>query len=96
MRNLHNAGVEALELGFADDVTPPGNERVEHTENAEAEYQRRRGVHVMHPADGTDCHNKGGHRADRRPWARIDQVIVVMLGVSVGHRLNLRLKFAMI
>ena len=31
-------------------------------------------------------------RADRRPWARVDEMVVVMgLGVGVGHRPRLRL-----
>ena len=90
MRNLHHTRVKAIELSFADHVTPPGDKGVEHTEHADTEDQRSGSVHMMHPTDGADRQDEGGHRPDRRPWARINQVVVVVLGVSVGHRLCLR------
>ena len=86
VRDLHHAGVEALVLGLADHVAPPADEGVEDADDAEPEHQRRRGEHVMHPGDAAERHQEGGGGADHRPRARIDQVVVVMLGVSLGHR----------
>ena len=86
VRNLHHAGMEALILGFAHHVAPPADEGVDRAEHAEPEHQRRGRVHMMHPADAAERHQKGGGGADRRPGARIHQVVVVMIGVTLGHR----------
>ena len=86
VRDLHHAGVIAAVLGFLDDVAPPARHGVEHADRARAEHQRRDRVHVVHPADRADRHHEGRQRADDRPRARIDEVVVVLrFGVSVGH-----------
>ena len=87
VRDLHHAGVVALVLGLVDDVAPPGDHGVEHADRADREHQRRRGEHLVHPGDQPDREQEGRDRADDRPRARIDEVIVVVLGVRVGHRL---------
>ena len=38
VRDLHHAGVEAAVLGLLDDVHPPAQHRVEHADDAGAEY----------------------------------------------------------
>jgi hypothetical protein len=81
---LHHAGMIAG-VGLADDIAPPCDHGVEDADDAEAEHDRRAGVHVMHPADRSDRHEEGGDRTDDRPRARIDEVVVVMLGVRVSH-----------
>ena len=53
---------------------------------ADAEDVGRRRNHVVHPHDGADRHDEGRDRADRRPRARIDEVVVMLrFAVGVGH-----------
>src|SRR5690242_3835467 len=94
MRDLNYARVEAFKLSFPDDIAPPRHERIEHAEHADAEDQRRGGIHMMHPAYAADRHDKDGHCTDSRPRARVHQMVVVMLGMRVGHRPRLRSKLA--
>mgnify|MGYP003694053829 CR=1 FL=1 len=39
----------------------------------------RRDEHVVHPGDGADRHDEGRDRADDRPRARVDEMVVVVL-----------------
>src|SRR5262249_62158560 len=60
--------------------------------HAREEHIGRRGEHVPHPGDSADSQEERRDRADNRPWARIHEVIVVVrLGVGVGHFQRLRL-----
>ena len=43
------------------------------------------GEHVVHPGDRADRHDEGRDRADERPRARIDEVVVVVLDVRRSH-----------
>ena len=84
--DLHHAGVVAVIRRLAGDVAPPADHGVGDAEHADAEHERRGREHVVHPGDGADRHHEGGDRRRRRPRARIDQVVVVVrLGVGVGH-----------
>ena len=40
--------------------------------------------------DGADRHQEGADGADERPRARINKVVIVMLGVGLGHSCRLR------
>jgi hypothetical protein len=71
-----------VDAGFLDDVAPPSHHRVGDTKEARDDPKQ---AHAMHVADTAERHQKGGGRADRRPRARVDKVIVVMLGVSLSH-----------
>ena len=83
-------------LRFVDDVEPPRRHDVENAGDADAQQRQTEpaerhllGVHRQDQADGGE-EGEGG--ADQRPRARIDQVVVVMrLGVRVGHSLPLLL-----
>ena len=72
--DLHHAGVVALELGFADDVAPPADHRVEDAEHAGAEHQRRRGKQLVHPRDRPTASKKAeteptiGHGLGSTRW----------------------------
>ncbi|WP_233475896.1 cytochrome c oxidase subunit 3, partial [Bradyrhizobium brasilense] len=50
----------------------------------EAQYK---GDHtrVVHPADRAERHDEGRDRADHRPRARVDEMIVVMLDLRLSH-----------
>src|SRR5206468_10142080 len=74
-----------LVLGFADHIAPPARHGVEHADGADAEDNRRGGEHVMHPGNGAHRHDEGRNRADHRPRARIDEVVVVVLRVRRSH-----------
>src|SRR3954449_9856351 len=82
---LHDARVVTLVLGFLDHVAPPARHRVEHTDGADTEDDRRSREHVVHPGDRADRHDEGGDGADDGPWRRIDQVVVVMLALRGSH-----------
>jgi hypothetical protein len=87
VRYLHDAAVIAFKFGLADDVPPPVDHGVGDTDDSSAQDQWRIGRHVMHPQNGADGQNECRCRADRRPRAGIDQVVVVLrFGVCVGHR----------
>ena len=86
---LHDLRVVAA-VRLPDDVGPPGSHDVQHADDADAEHQRgdvqaARG-HVLHPHHRADRHDQRARGADDRPRARIDEMIVVMLGVGVCHR----------
>ena len=83
--DLHHAGVVALVLGFADHIGPPAGEGVEHADGADAEHDRGRGIHLVHPAHRADRHDEGEQRADRRPRRGIDEMIVVVLRLRRSH-----------
>ena len=85
MADLHHAGVVALVLRFADHVGPPARHGVEHADGADAEDDRRGREQMMHPGDRADRHDEGRDRADDRPRARIDEVVVVMLDLRRSH-----------
>ena len=93
----HDLGVVAL-VAFLDGVRPPGEHGVEHDCQADEEQPRRGDVqpeqvelvalHVLHPGDAADCHDERADGADERPWARVDDVIVVLwfcVSVCVRH-----------
>ena len=44
-------------------------------------------VAAVHPDDGADRHDEGEHGTDEGPWARIDEMVVVVLCVGVSHLL---------
>ena len=83
--DLHHAGVVALVLRLADHVRPPARHGVEHADDADAENDRRRREQMMHPGDRADRHDEGRDRADDRPRARIDEVVVVVLDLRRSH-----------
>ena len=94
--DLHDRRVMALIGRLARDVAPPADHGVERADHADAEHVGGGREHVMHPGDGADRHHEHRDRADRRPRARVDEVVVVMrLGVGVGHLGCLRLCFGM-
>ena len=95
MRDLHHAGVVALVLGFVDDVAPPADHGVEHADARRPRTPAARAANILciHVISA-DREHEGRDRADDRPRARIHQMVVVVLGVSVGHRLGLRLRSA--
>ena len=90
VRDLHDAGVVALVLGFVDDVAPPGEHGVEHADRAGREQERRGREQLVHPGDQSDREQQGRDRADDRPRARVHEMVVVVLGVRVGHFSSLR------
>ena len=77
---------------FLDDVAPPHEHGEHQPEHADEEHrgalepeQALRAAHGAHPDDEADRRHEGGRGADRRPRARVHQVIIVVLGVRVGH-----------
>ena len=40
---------------------------------------------ALHRHDGADREEEGADRADERPGARVDEMVVVVLGVGLGH-----------
>ena len=89
----HNAGVVAR-MRLLDHVRPPRVERVEDDHETEQEQERagRRDVdetadhHMALPqpmehADSADGHDEGADSGQQRPRARVDEVIVVVLGM---------------
>src|SRR6476661_3254560 len=92
MRDLDDLGVVAFMSRLTSNIGPPSEHRVENADHADTENIWRRREHVVHPGDAADCRYKRGNRTERRPRAGLDQVIVVLrLGVSVGHLGSLRL-----
>src|SRR5690606_18520616 len=51
----------------------------------DAEQMQRAALHLLHPGDAADGHDEGADRAEHRPGARLDDVIIVILGVGVCH-----------
>ena len=92
---LHDGRVVAA-VRLLDHVAPPhehgegdaGGAHQEHGRAAQAE-QARTSIHRAHPDDQADRHDEGEHGADDRPRARVHEVIVVVLGMRVGHLLLL-------
>src|SRR5215217_1329379 len=92
MRDLDDLGVVAFMGRLTSNIGPPSEHRVENADHADTENIWCRREHVMHPGDAPDCRHECGNRTERRPRARLDQVIIVLwLGVSVGHLGSLRL-----
>ncbi len=85
---LHDPGVIAG-LRLDDDVPPPGDHHVDDAEHAGDGDERRAAAHPVHAAHGDQKRRK---RADERPRARIDQMIIVLLGVCFGHSRLRRLR----
>ena len=88
--DLHDAGVVALVARLADHAPPPVQHGVEDAEDAGAEDVRpdpeAEQRQALHRQDEADRHNEGRDRADERPGARIDEMVVVLgLGVRLGH-----------
>ncbi len=88
-----NRGVVAP-VRFPDDITPPHHRR--QADAGEPQQEQRRSLEAeqtiaaaerAHQHDGADRHREGKDRGDERPWARIDEMIIVVLGVAVGHGL---------
>ena len=78
---LDDRGVEAL-VRFLDDVAPPDQHRVEHTERARQQKPRAGAVHERNQANRRD---EGRDRADDRPRARIDQMVGMVVRVRLSH-----------
>ena len=72
------------------DVVPPRRHHIENAGDADAEH-RRAGLEAaerqrLHAHDEADREQEGEDRADQRPRARVDQMIIVMrLRVRVSH-----------
>jgi len=74
------------------DHIPPPHEG-DGGDGAEADDEQRRPLeteqaiarHGAHPDDGADGRQKGANGGQERPRAWIDQMIIVMLAVAVGH-----------
>ena len=89
MHRDHRSVVAALAL--LDCVRPPGEHGVEHDHEAEGEDPRTAEVEAeqreiiarmrAHPGDEAEHHDERAQRAERRPRARIDDMVVVMLGM---------------
>ncbi len=74
-------------IGFLGDVHPPADHGVDHA--GEADDDRPPCVlgqaeQALHVDDRAERQHQGRDRADQRPGARVDQVVVV-LDVLVGH-----------
>jgi hypothetical protein len=86
---LDDAGVVAG-IGLVGDVLPPREHGVEHAERAGTEHVgadgEAAGGETLHPEDGAEGHQEPGERAQQRPRARVDDVVIVVLGVRPGHR----------
>ena len=82
---LDDRRVMALVLGLLDDVAPPHDHGVEHAEHQPISHEPPMIGTVVEPHDRADGQNEGRHAADDRPWARIDQMVIVMLCVGVSH-----------
>ena len=82
----------AFDLGLEDDVAPPTDHGVGDANDAGTEDHRRVGDHVMHPQDAAEGCEERRRRAHRRPWAGIDQVVIVVRFdvCNIGHRLRSR------
>jgi hypothetical protein len=91
----HDARVMAF-MRFLDGVRPPGEHGVEHDQKANQQQPRTGNVEpqnvelvalqILHIAHGAEGHDQRAERTQRRPGARIDDVIVMLrLGVCVGH-----------
>src|SRR6476659_3562193 len=86
MRDLDDLGMVAFMGRLTSNVGPPSEHRVEIADPAATENIWCRREHVVHPGDAPDCRHERGNRTERRPRAGLDQVIIVLrLGVSVGH-----------
>src|SRR5690606_16468163 len=67
---------------LADHVTPPAIHRVEDDGEADQHGPDRRTMHIDHKADRR---HEGAQCTHERPGARIDEMIIVFLGVGVSH-----------
>ena len=85
---LDDTGMIAA-VGFKDDIAPPHEHGVENDRATPSEHDPGRAA--MHPHDGTDREDEGGDRADDRPRARIDEMIIMVFGVAVGHGVSFSL-----
>src|SRR6185437_13909689 len=92
VRDLHNAGVVAFNLGLVDHIAPPADHRIGDADHAHAEHQWRINDDPVHPQDQPDGGDEGGCSAYCRPRTRIDQMVVVVrfcVNSNVGHRHHL-------
>jgi hypothetical protein len=91
---LDDPRVETLVGRLAHHVRPPAQHRVEDADDAGAEHvgAERQGtdVQALHRHDQADGGHEGADRAHERPRARIDEMVVVVLGVGLGHSVRLR------
>src|SRR5690606_28598821 len=92
----HHTRVMAF-MGFLKRVAPPCVHDVEHDQQADREYPvlrlcevkaqqlERVAVHRAHPGDAAECHQERTNASQEGPRARIDDVIVVILGMGASH-----------
>src|SRR5579883_1389853 len=88
-RKLHNGSMIALIDPLDDDIPPPEEHGAKDSDKAcdkhpGALHTENAALPAFHPYDGTDCHDQPGNRADDRPRAWVDEVVVVMFGV-ISH-----------
>jgi len=86
---LHDARVQMQILRLVNHVRPPGDHGVEDADDADAgdvgAAAHAADREPVHPHDGADGPEEGRDGADQGPGARVDEVIIVVLGVRVGH-----------
>ena len=88
---LHHRGMVAA-MRFLDDIAPPHDHGQQQAEHADGEYQgpseteeAAAAAQRAHPDDQADSGDEGRRGAHGRPRAGVHQVIIVGLGVRVGH-----------
>jgi hypothetical protein len=74
-------------FGFDDDFPPPPDHGVEHPNGAGGEHERSCREQVVHPRNQPDCKHERCNRPDDRPRTRIDEMVVVLFRMRVGHGL---------
>jgi hypothetical protein len=81
-------------MGFLDGVAPPAEHGVENDKEANEEQhrigdwkteKRISSIEALHPANSAKRHDERSDRSGQRPGAGIDNVIVMVFLMCVGH-----------
>src|SRR3546814_9058268 len=79
---LHHRGVMTFMLGFANDVAPPADHRVEHDQ--QARYGPEIAV-TVEDGDQAQRQRESAVGAEHRPRAQVDKMVIVVAGTAGGH-----------
>ncbi len=91
MADLHHTCV-ITRLGFMHDISPPGQHHIQNANEAsdeqEAAHFHAEQGQALHPHDRANGGDECGDGANQRPWARVDEVVIVIgFCVTVSHGL---------